>query len=124
MEDIESLLSQMTWEEKVGQMQQLSAGATPKEIFEAFKEKGEIGSFLHVLGVETGSFLEASSRSRMKIPPIFGIDAIHGHALLKGATVFPSQLAMACTWNEEMIEKYFLNCRLFYHHLSQMMLLI
>ncbi len=105
MEDIESLLSQMTWEEKVGQMQQLSAGATPKEIFEAFKEKGEIGSFLHVLGVETGSFLEASSRSRMKIPPIFGIDAIHGHALLKGATVFPSQLAMACTWNEEMIEK-------------------
>lgn len=105
MEDIESLLSRMTWEEKVGQMQQLSAGATPKEIFEAFKEKGEIGSFLHVLGVETGSFLEASSRSRMKIPPIFGIDAIHGHALLKGATVFPSQLAMACTWNEEMIEK-------------------
>ncbi|MDD5885837.1 MAG: glycoside hydrolase family 3 N-terminal domain-containing protein [Erysipelotrichaceae bacterium] len=105
MEDIESLLSRMTLEEKVGQMQQLSAGATPKEIFEAFKEKGEIGSFLHVLGVETGSFLEASSRSRMKIPPIFGIDAIHGHALLKGATVFPSQLAMACTWNEEMIEK-------------------
>lgn len=102
---VEDLLSQMTLEEKVAQMQQLSANATPKEIFEEFKAKGEIGSFLHVLGEETGEYLESAENSRLKIPPIFGIDAIHGHALLKGATVFPSQLAMACAWDEELTEK-------------------
>lgn len=105
MRDIEKILSQMTLEEKVAQLQQLSANATPKDIFEDFKSKGEIGSYLHVLGEETGEYLESAENSRLKIPPIFGIDAIHGHALLKGATVFPSQLAMACSWNEELIEK-------------------
>lgn len=104
MNDIETLISNMTLEEKVAQMQQLSANATPKEVFENFKQTGEIGSFLHVLGNETGDYLENAENSRMKIPPIFGIDAIHGHALLKGATVFPSQLAMACAWDEELTE--------------------
>lgn len=105
MRDIEEIISQMTLEEKVAQMQQLSANATPKDIFEEFKTKGEIGSYLHVLGEETGEYLESAEDSRLKIPPIFGIDAIHGHALLKGATVFPSQLAMACSWNEGLVEK-------------------
>jgi beta-glucosidase len=102
---VEGLLSQMTLEEKVAQMQQLSANATPAEIFKDFKEKGELGSYLHVLGKDTGEYLESAENSRLQIPPIFGIDAIHGHALLKGATVFPSQLAMACSWDEELVEQ-------------------
>ncbi|MGN0805290.1 MAG: glycoside hydrolase family 3 N-terminal domain-containing protein [Candidatus Coproplasma sp.] len=105
MKEIEEIILRMTLEEKVAQMQQLSANATPKEIFEGFKAQGEIGSYLHVLGEETGEYLESAEDSRLKIPPIFGIDAIHGHALLKGATVFPSQLAMACSWNEGLVEK-------------------
>ena len=104
-EIVENLLSSMTIEEKVAQMQQLSANATPIDIFADFKEKGQLGSYLHVLGEETGSFLDKTEESRLKIPPIFGIDAIHGHALLKQATVFPSQLAMACSWDAEMVEK-------------------
>lgn len=104
-ERIERMISQMTVEEKVAQMQQLSANATPKDIFEAFKEQGTIGSYLHVLGEETGEYLKSAENSRLQIPPIFGIDAIHGHALLKGATVFPSQLAIACAWDEELTEK-------------------
>ena len=102
---IESILAQMTIEEKVGQMQQLSQNATPPNIFESFKAQGEIGSYLHVLGEETGAFLEFASKSRLQIPPIFGIDAIHGHALLKDATIFPSQLAMACSWDDELVEE-------------------
>ena len=102
---VEELLSQMTIEEKVAQMQQLSANATPEDIFAGFKTEGKIGSYLHVLGEETGEFLEKASETRMKIPPIFGIDAIHGHSLLKQATIFPSQLAMACSWEPEMVEK-------------------
>lgn len=103
--DIEEIITQMTLEEKVAQMQQLSANATPGEIYSQFKAQGEIGSYLHVLGEETGEYLESAENSRLKIPPIFGIDAIHGHALLKGATVFPSQLAMACSWDETLVGK-------------------
>lgn len=104
-QEIDKLISEMTLEEKVAQMQQLSENATPKDVFEKFKAQGEIGSYLHVLGEETGAFLETAENSRLKIPPIFGIDAIHGHALLKSATIFPSQLAMACSWDETMIEE-------------------
>ena len=103
-EKVESLLSQMTIEEKVAQMQQLSVNATPEDIFKDFKNQGTIGSYLHVLGEETGDFAESVENSRLKIPPIFGIDAIHGHALLKQSTIFPTQLAMACSWDCEMVE--------------------
>lgn len=102
---INAIIEKMTVEEKVAQMQQLSQNATPKEEFESFKRKGTIGSFLHVLGEETGEFLESAEKTEKKIPPIFGIDAIHGHALLKQSTIFPSQLAMACSWNEDMVEE-------------------
>ena len=43
--------------------------------------------------------------TRLGIPLLFGIDAVRGHALHNGATVFPTQLAMACSWNPELIEK-------------------
>lgn len=102
---VESILSKMTVEEKVAQMQQLSKNATPTDIFESFKETGKIGSYLHVLGKETGEYLDSASNSALKIAPIFGIDAIHGHSLLKESTIFPTQLAMACSWNPELIER-------------------
>ena len=104
-EKVETLLSKMTLEEKVAQMQQLSANATPADVFEKFKSAGKLGSYLHVLGEETGAFLDAAAQTEHKIPPIFGIDAIHGHSLLKQATIFPSQLALACAWDDAMVEK-------------------
>ena len=105
MQKIEHILSQMSIEEKVAQMQQLSANATPEDVFKGFKEEGKIGSYLHVLGEETGEFLESAEKAPLQIPPIFGIDAIHGHALLKNATIFPSQLAMACSWSPELLRQ-------------------
>ena len=104
-ERVEAILSKMSLEDKVAQMLQLSANANPSDIFEKFKSEGKLGSYLHVLGHETGSFLESAAQTELKVPPIFGIDAIHGHALLKPATVFPSQLAMACSWDDDMVEK-------------------
>jgi len=104
-ERVEEILSKMSLEDKVAQMLQLSANANPADIFEKFKSEGKLGSYLHVLGHETDSFLESAAQTDLKVPPIFGIDAIHGHALLKSATVFPSQLAMACSWDDNMVEK-------------------
>ncbi len=118
----EILLSEMTVEEKVGQLMQISCmKADPK--FEDGKATGWIygrmddtdrnswvlekfaGSFLHVLGDEIDAIQEMALKTRLGIPVLFGIDAIHGHALHNGATIFPSQLAMSCNWDRNMIEQ-------------------
>ncbi len=99
------LLATMTVEEKVGQMQQLSKNAVDADVFTYFQNSGLPGSYLHVLGHETGEFDAGVASSRLQIPPIFGIDAIHGHGLLKEATIFPTQLAMACSFDEETVKR-------------------
>ncbi len=99
------LIASMSLEEKVGQMQQLSQNAVEQKQFAAFMQSGLPGSYLHVLGRDTGVFDSGVENSRLKIKPIFGIDAIHGHSLLKEATIFPTQLAMACSFDEDMVER-------------------
>lgn len=103
-ERIEDLISRMTVEEKVGQMLQVSYNVIADEDYEKYKKLG-IGSFLHVLGDEADDIRDKASQTRLGIPPIFGIDAIHGHALLNGATIFPSQLAMSCSFNRSLIKE-------------------
>ncbi len=56
------------------------------------------GAFLHVPGDEARALKEIAV-SEGKIPLLFGIDAIHGHCLNKRATVFPTQLSMACSFD-------------------------
>lgn len=101
---ISEMLASMTVEEKVGQMQQISYESFRPEVFERFRELGG-GSFLHVLGEDAGAIRDQAAQTRMGIPPIFGIDAIHGHSLLNGAVIFPSQLSCACSWNPDLIEQ-------------------
>ena len=101
-ERTEDLLKRMTLSEKVGQMLQVSYNALDPAGYERYKRRG-IGSFLHALGKEKDDIREKSSKTRLGIPPLLGIDAIHGHALLNGATVFPSQLAMSCSFNRELL---------------------
>ncbi len=101
---IDQMLAEMTVEEKVAQMQQVSYEGFRPEVFERFKTIGG-GSFLHVLGDEADEVRAAAKKTRMQIPPIFGIDAIHGHSLLNGAVIFPTQLAAACSWNPELVKK-------------------
>ena len=61
-------------EEKVAQMQQISANSSP-EIVERFRKTGKVGSFLHVLGKETEGYLAPARESARGIAPLFGIDA-------------------------------------------------
>ncbi len=103
-ERITEMLREMTVEEKVAQMQQVSPESFQPEVFECFRALGG-GSFLHVLSEGADEVRADAEKTRMKIPPIFGIDAIHGHSLLNGAVIFPSQLASACSWNTELIKK-------------------
>jgi beta-glucosidase len=101
---ITHMLTEMTVEEKIGQMQQISLESWRPEVFERFRKLGG-GSFLHVLGDEADEIRAQAAETRMQIPPVFGIDAIHGHSLLNGAVIFPSQLAVACSWNPALIKE-------------------
>lgn len=98
------LLKQMTTEEKVAQMIQVSYVNISKEEALRWASIGA-GSFLHVLGEDAREIQRAAMKSRLGIPVIFGIDAIHGHGLNMDATIFPSQLAVACSWDREIVEK-------------------
>lgn len=101
---VEELLRQMTVEEKVAQMMQIPFNITGKEEALRWAKMGA-GSFLHVLGDDAREIQQAAMSSRLGIPAIFGIDAIHGHGLKHEATIFPSQLSAACSWNPEVVEE-------------------
>lgn len=103
-EKARELLSKMTTEEKVAQMIQVTYTDGGRE--EALKwAKLGAGSFLHVLGDDARELQQEAMKTRLGIPVIFGIDAIHGHGLNTKATIFPSQLACACSWNPEVARK-------------------
>ena len=104
-ERTKDLLSRMTLEEKAGQMLQIPYSEISQEDAVEWVEKRYAGSFLHVLGEEAQKLQDRAMKTRLGIPLIFGIDAIHGHALNNGATVFPSQLGMSCSWNPELIRQ-------------------
>lgn len=101
---VEDLLAKMTVEEKIGQMVQIPYSKISKDQAFDWVAKGA-GSFLHVLGDNARELQKLALKSRLGIPLIFGIDAIHGHGLNKNATIFPSQLAAACSWNRQLVEK-------------------
>ena len=101
-ERVENLLARMTVEEKVGQMVQLCGrDVDPTE----WITESNLGSLLYALGPRNDEVQATAAGTRLGIPLIIGIDAIHGNAFWAGATVFPSQLAMAASWNPELVEQ-------------------
>ena len=104
---IETLLKQMSLEEKVGQLNQYSYGqptgpTTGRSTVEESIKRGEIGSFLNVTDPVLSNRLQrmAMEESRLKIPLIFGLDVIHGYR-----TIFPVPLALASTWDANLVER-------------------
>ena len=127
---VKDLMSRMTLKEKVYQMNQFvgldhmrkaeenltedelhsnDAQGFYKGLFSddvaEMARRGEIGSFLHVLTAEESNLLqELAAESRLKIPLLIGIDAIHGNALVSGSTVYPSPITLASTWEDSYLE--------------------
>lgn len=94
----QALVDRMTLEEKVAQMVQVPCNMVTFEEAKEWARRGA-GSFLHVLGDEARELQRIACATRMGIPVLFGIDAVHGHCLNNKATIYPSQLALACTWS-------------------------
>src|ERR1051325_8906716 len=101
---INVLLAKMTLAEKLGQLQQLDGEANgnfrPEHLDLA--RKGLLGSTLNVRGVQRTNELQrvAVNESRLKIPLLFGFDAIHGYR-----TIFPIPLGEAGSWDPVMAER-------------------
>ncbi|MBN1965007.1 MAG: glycoside hydrolase family 3 protein, partial [Anaerolineae bacterium] len=100
-ERVADLLARMTLAEKVGQMCQVDGRYDP----DYWVNERHVGSFLHTLGEYNNQLQAQAAQTRLGIPLIFGIDAIHGHAFWPTATVFPTQLALSCAWSPELAEE-------------------
>lgn len=104
---ISNLLSKMTLDEKIGQLNLLTGGeATTGSVVstdvESKIKKGQVGgmfSFTTPQKIRKAQEI-AVNESRLKIPIIFGQDVIHGYK-----TTFPIPLALSCTWDMSLIQK-------------------
>lgn len=111
---VEELLSQMTLVEKIGQMTQVDMNA--------LKDKADlarygIGSMLSggdsdPPDITAAGWLKACEgyqtwalKSRLKIPLVYGIDAVHGHNNVDGAVIFPQNIGLGATHNAGLVEK-------------------
>ena len=127
---VADLVRQMTLEEKVGQMVQVTLDVIakgddpfssfepvemdPEMLREAF-EKYQVGSVLNTANNRARDVHEwnrtivqlqeaAIAGSRLNIPIIYGLDMIHGASYVDGATFFPQQIGLAATWNPALAE--------------------
>lgn len=100
---VSDLLGRMTLEEKVGQMMQLDARTG--ELDELIVKR-HVGSILHT---SPDNLVRAAqivrNETRLGIPLLVGDDCIHGYSFWPGATIFPSQLGMACSWDARKVEE-------------------
>ncbi|WP_299605685.1 glycoside hydrolase family 3 N-terminal domain-containing protein [uncultured Aquimarina sp.] len=126
---VASLLSEMTLEEKVGQMTQITldvvtkgdnqySSAQPYELDSALVRKAihtyKVGSILNTPGVPLSRqdwyktikiFQDEAAKTPRQIPIIYGIDAIHGVNYTTEATLFPQQIALAATFNRDLVKE-------------------
>ena len=126
---VASLLSEMTLEEKVGQMTQITldvvtegdnqySSSQPYKLDTALVKKAiqiyKVGSILNTPGVPLSkedwyttikTFQDEAAKTPRQIPIIYGIDAIHGVNYTIGATLFPQQIGLAATFNKDLVKE-------------------
>ena len=113
-EKVDSLLQLMTLEEKIGQMAQAERGALEKLSDISFYKLGSLlsggGSAPETNNVAEwakmyDNYQQEALKTRLRIPLIYGIDAVHGHNNVYGAVIFPHNIGLGCTRNPDLIEE-------------------
>ncbi len=112
-ERVRNLLAHMTSDEKIGQMVQISKdGIRPAEVKEYF-----IGSVLSAGGgfpadntpaswlEMVNGFQAEALETRLGIPLLYGVDAVHGHGNMVGATIFPHQIGLGASRNPDLVRR-------------------
>lgn len=95
------LLARMSVAEKVGQMLQLDA----RDDLDDQVLRMNVGSILHTSPERLVRAHQLVQQTRLQIPLLVGEDCIHGHSFWEGATIFPTQLGMAASWNPGLVEQ-------------------
>ena len=113
-ERVETLLKQMTLEEKIGQMTQVDYDAIKKQTGDiATYSLGSIlwGGNSEPPGVKPiawseiyDTYQDLTKKSRLKIPMLFGIDAVHGHNNVDGTVITPHNVGLGATRNPALVE--------------------
>ena len=100
-EFVAELLSKMTLEEKIGQLNlptsgDITTGAASSSNVAKNIEDGKVGGLFNIKSVQKIKEVQkiAVEKSRLKIPLLFGMDVIHGNE-----TTFPIPLGLCCTWD-------------------------
>jgi beta-glucosidase len=110
---VDSVLALMTLEEKIGQMSQIRHFDTNADSAVVHKF---IGSIIHTDGPTPGMDAAAwqarfivlqkeALSTRLGIPLLFGVDAVHGQNTYNGATIFPHNIGLGATQNAELVQK-------------------
>ncbi len=110
---VDSLLKLMTLEEKIGQMSQIRHFDTAAD---SLIISNYIGSIIHTEGSNPGKtalawqnrFIALQKKAlstRLAIPLLIAVDAVHGQNTYNGATVFPHNVGLGATQNEQLIEQ-------------------
>ena len=94
----QDLLNIMTIEEKIGQLAQYAGNRNIEENI----LKKHVGSFLHLVEDGVKHAIEINNRTRLRIPILFGIDAIHGNGFVSSSTIFPTQLGYSTSWDPDI----------------------
>ena len=110
---VDALLAQMTLDEKIGQMTQVDSSA--------LKDKAGVRRYFLGSVLSGGSsdpaggnsiqnwlnlvndFKAQARQTRLKIPLLYGIDAVHGHNNVEGAVIFPHHIGMGATRNPRLV---------------------
>jgi beta-glucosidase len=112
---VKELLAKMTLEEKVGQMTQAEQDGL-KDVGDI--EKYNLGSLLSGGNSDpkAGNSMKAwtdmydlyqtrAMKTRLGIPLLFGVDAVHGHSNVLGAVIFPHNIGLGCTRDPKLVER-------------------
>jgi beta-glucosidase len=112
---VNALLAQMTLDEKIGQMVQVDSGALtdPGDVQKYFLGSVLSGGSSDPAGGNSAQswldsvtgFKNQALLTRLKIPLIYGIDAVHGHNNIDGAVIFPHHIGMGATHDPKLVER-------------------
>ncbi|MDH3306466.1 MAG: beta-glucosidase, partial [Acidimicrobiia bacterium] len=110
---MEHLIRDMTLAEKIGQMTQVSNEAiTPAEVADY-----AVGSVLSggngnpepntppVWADMVGSYADAALGTRLGVPLLYGVDAVHGHSNVGGATIFPHNIGLGAAADDNLVRQ-------------------
>lgn len=104
---VSSLMSKMTVDEKIGQLNLVTpGGAVTGSVVSSDVDnkirKGQVGGLFGITGPDKIRQAQdiAVKNSRLKIPLMFGLDVIHGHR-----TIFPIPLGLSCSWDTAMLRQ-------------------